>query len=585
MVKDNYKVIILKKFDNVNESESFLTINDIFESNVDLPKSLFINEYQRPYCWGKKQIEELFNDTDQCISNDDDHFTGILYFGRNITNRGCSIIDGQQRLITIFLFLVYLQHKDNFDICIKIKKESKRDEFHSLKTFIDSQPKQNFENNLLNDYKKSIVSNKTSAWKVIKNLFADKNNEYRKKFIEVILNKLYFLAVKCDDEKSENILFRIVNAKGQQLDDIDKIKSYILQNFYTKDEETNEFIQKWTILNKNGKKSLNMFFKLLMNDLTNNKNNSNGKVKYDNFLKVVSDLDLKKFKEKFNSAIARFEWIPKDIKDKNEFSVDSELSKNKNWCDIRSALFLFNELGLREKMTTEIGSYNRFEKYKSGELNPIILFLLYLFTYICVTNYSFKDANNVSVINEFQGLSSLERKQKLKELWKEFKNSKKLDEIQYKLKDINDQEFKIRQKHKCIYPFLILILCYQTQNFYDQINQHLDIKKAIDHYIPKKINNKSVKKTKRAKEFSLDNNEIKKITPELCKLWNLNVLADRSNKNKSNLMPIEFLVESQDKNEKNKYSGIDFEKIKNFLSEQKKNILKKLDYLINELTK
>lgn len=238
----NTKVIYLNANSTSDDTEYFLTINDILDQKVDIPINLFINDYQRPYCWHKKQIEELIKDIEAC-SETNSHFTGVLYFGKSVSNHGCSIIDGQQRLITIFLILKYLGSDKNFKISVKIDNEDSC-KYYSLNDMIDNTARtataiEIQSNNLLKEYKRNI---NTNYKKCIEKIFSDFECD-REAFKEKLFKYMYFLAIKCDDANTENILFRIVNAKGQLLDDIDKVKSFLLSNYYDKVSETKHFIE------------------------------------------------------------------------------------------------------------------------------------------------------------------------------------------------------------------------------------------------------------------------------------------------------------------------------------------------------
>jgi uncharacterized protein with ParB-like and HNH nuclease domain len=65
-----------------------------------LKDSLFrIPKYQRPYKWGMDHLEQFY----ESIEQDEDEFIGSFFFLK--TNSHFEVIDGQQRLTTIFLFL------------------------------------------------------------------------------------------------------------------------------------------------------------------------------------------------------------------------------------------------------------------------------------------------------------------------------------------------------------------------------------------------------------------------------------------------------------------------------------------------
>lgn len=65
--------------------------------------------YQRNYAWGKEEIEQLIKDIYESKFNSDNQ---SYYLGNLIVNRietdTYEVIDGQQRLTTLFLLLSYL---------------------------------------------------------------------------------------------------------------------------------------------------------------------------------------------------------------------------------------------------------------------------------------------------------------------------------------------------------------------------------------------------------------------------------------------------------------------------------------------
>ena len=76
-------------------------------------KNLFVNEdiyvipvYQRPYAWTNENCIQLYNDIADAYVDDSDYFVGNLVFARaDNDENNPNIIDGQQRIITIWLFI------------------------------------------------------------------------------------------------------------------------------------------------------------------------------------------------------------------------------------------------------------------------------------------------------------------------------------------------------------------------------------------------------------------------------------------------------------------------------------------------
>jgi hypothetical protein len=69
--------------------------------------------YQRPYSWTDTQIEDLYRDLNDAISGTaQDYFLGTLVTTRNIDEGRLTIIDGQQRLVTVSILIASI--RDHF---------------------------------------------------------------------------------------------------------------------------------------------------------------------------------------------------------------------------------------------------------------------------------------------------------------------------------------------------------------------------------------------------------------------------------------------------------------------------------------
>jgi len=76
-------------------------IRDTFNKRFfDIPK------YQRGFAWEKQQIRELFEDINESIETRSEHYLGALVLSKNLPEDDhFFIVDGQQRIITITLFI------------------------------------------------------------------------------------------------------------------------------------------------------------------------------------------------------------------------------------------------------------------------------------------------------------------------------------------------------------------------------------------------------------------------------------------------------------------------------------------------
>ena len=104
--------------------------NKTVDSKVFPLKLLFaekftVDFYQREYVWEKKQLEDLINDlsnaylkcwnpehTTQDVRGYDPYFMGEVVLSTKVNERS-AIIDGQQRITTFTLLLIYLLSKES----------------------------------------------------------------------------------------------------------------------------------------------------------------------------------------------------------------------------------------------------------------------------------------------------------------------------------------------------------------------------------------------------------------------------------------------------------------------------------------
>lgn len=144
--------------------ENKLLIKDIKDSEIP--------NYQRGYKWEIKNVEDLLNDINN-INNIDknEHCLHNLTIIEN--ENKWEIIDGQQRLTTIFLILKYLG-KEYYSLSYKIRQNT-----------------EDFFNNEINDIIKNLKDNKYKKELELFNDIKNKNNNYDKQDIYYICRALF----------------------------------------------------------------------------------------------------------------------------------------------------------------------------------------------------------------------------------------------------------------------------------------------------------------------------------------------------------------------------------------------------------
>lgn len=144
--------------------ENKLLIRDIKDSEIP--------NYQRGYKWEISNVEDLLNDINN-INNIDknEHCLHNLTIIEN--ENKWEIIDGQQRLTTIFLILKYLG-KEYYSLSYKIRQNT-----------------EDFFNNEINDIIKNLKDNKYKKELELFNDIKNKNNNYNKQDIYYICRALF----------------------------------------------------------------------------------------------------------------------------------------------------------------------------------------------------------------------------------------------------------------------------------------------------------------------------------------------------------------------------------------------------------
>ncbi|WP_278967455.1 DUF262 domain-containing protein [Megasphaera elsdenii] len=235
-----------------------------------------IPDYQRPYAWGEKECQTLWddlftfafpdNDCDKFDSDGNEYFLGPIVTFKNAEGK-MEIIDGQQRLTTLMLLLrAFYDKYGNMknDRAIKTSKFIeqciwKTDEFgdpdkSALK--IDSEvatddQKDEFLNILKTgkteeNWKSSYAVN----YRFFQKKIADFLNDYPDWFSYFpvrIMNNCILLPIEAESQDTALRIFSTLNDRGKPLSDADIFKAQFYKYFSAKGEKA-QFIEKWKAL-------------------------------------------------------------------------------------------------------------------------------------------------------------------------------------------------------------------------------------------------------------------------------------------------------------------------------------------------
>jgi len=249
--------------------------------NELLGMNFYIPNYQRGYRWTKQQVKDLLDDIQEFIDKNHEGFYCIqplvvrerkqetfelikneakdLDEIKNLLKGSWEVIDGQQRLTTIYILLTFLQSVNKYRIEYETRPDSK--------LFLSDIKQEKKEGNI--DYY-HIVEAKTQ----IANWFKDKNDENKHRFSETLLNRVKFIWYESVDEDPIKVFTRL-NIGKISLTNAELIKALFLNKFNFKDADykkirlqQQEIANEWDIIEN---KLQNDEFWLFLNELNYDK--------------------------------------------------------------------------------------------------------------------------------------------------------------------------------------------------------------------------------------------------------------------------------------------------------------------------
>lgn len=232
------------KENQIKAPATLLTLPEVFRGRL-----FAIPDYQRGYAWEKSQIKALHNDIEQLFQADHQHFTGTIVLTKNTTdirkNDNCGIvydiIDGQQRLTTLFILL--------HELIIQLNPDEYYEELYNL--FISRGEEGNrtptFElNSQIDPYFKGFIINRQESPKIIE-YFSEQRIKVCKEvsnswieymqtnqgrsiqdIINIIVSKLGFIVYQPENSLEAGMMFEVINNRGKPLSELEKVKNYLL---------------------------------------------------------------------------------------------------------------------------------------------------------------------------------------------------------------------------------------------------------------------------------------------------------------------------------------------------------------------
>lgn len=238
----------------------------------DRKADFLIPDYQRPYAWGDKECQRLWDDIFEFAIPENDatkfkggseYFLGPIVTFKNSRGKD-EIIDGQQRLTTLMLLLRafysrfgHMQDdnskaaKENIEKCIWKTDEFNRPIMTELK--IESEVASDDEKLVFleilkkgevgKDQKGAYANNYRFFCDMIAN-FLDKYPSYFAHLPMRILNNCILLPIEAESQDTALRIFSTLNDRGKPLSDADIFKAQFYK-YFSNCGRKDEFIKKW----------------------------------------------------------------------------------------------------------------------------------------------------------------------------------------------------------------------------------------------------------------------------------------------------------------------------------------------------
>lgn len=217
-----------------------------------------LDYFQREYRWGRKQIEQMITDfqsTFEEFYDPDDHDTteevmdyGFYYMGCIICTGGSvkKLIDGQQRLTSLTLLLIYLDNLQkktitNVDERVSLDNMIYSNAFGKKSFNIDVEDSRACVQALLQSGETFTPQNESTKnmldrYRDIEELFPDElKGEALLYFVYWLIEKVLLLEIDTPSEDEAHTIFLTMNDRGLSLNSAEMMKAFVIQQVAEQD--------------------------------------------------------------------------------------------------------------------------------------------------------------------------------------------------------------------------------------------------------------------------------------------------------------------------------------------------------------
>ena len=232
-----------------NEKNLVKVFNDDYI--FDIPR------YQRPYAWGREQVDDLMDDLLGAMERDPEepYFLGSVVIIKRDGESESQVVDGQQRLTTLTMLLCVLRElsngkdaeqldkfireagnfysgtKDRFRISLRERDrmffQEKVQTLGGLESFL-------LEDSVrFSDSQRLIQGNANH----LKGILSKLSDTKRREFATYVIQNCYLVVVSASDRGSAHRIFSVMNERGLDLEATDILKAEIIGDIPSESED------------------------------------------------------------------------------------------------------------------------------------------------------------------------------------------------------------------------------------------------------------------------------------------------------------------------------------------------------------
>ncbi len=218
--------------DTINMVEELKILDEvtIFDTNTHY----VIPRYQRAYAWEDKEIAQLIDDIND-IDSSENYYIGSLVVSKvQDKPKTYEVVDGQQRLTTLFLLLQYLVSEGALEgelgqtLSFDCRSKSKYTLSNIQQILADKKPSA--------DYEENIDQSILNGIKAIRQKFTSDKGLNKDEFVSR-LHHVILYKIEVPEHTDLNRYFEIMNTRGEQLEQHDILKARLMKFLQNRKEQ------------------------------------------------------------------------------------------------------------------------------------------------------------------------------------------------------------------------------------------------------------------------------------------------------------------------------------------------------------